>query len=1446
MQPSSRLSQRLPGQRFLAWLCLLGLLVHLPLRVRGETFSELFNYTSGTALVGQGGWTIIGSTTTNPLTVSNGAVTLATSGQDAGVALGFSLTAAAGNTFYAGFDLTVSAAGTGDYFLAFSSSATSTSYNGKVYVKSSGTGYVLGMTTGTSTAATYSSTVLAYGTSYRVVVRYNMISGTGNDTAMFYIDPTSATESANPGAVATNIASAASSEAATIAAVALRQGTNGSAATVSALDNLIISTTFADAADLGGAGVTAPAVTATTPADGATTVDLASAIAVTFNQAVTLADGWFTLSGSTTGAIEATVSGSGTTVTLTPSTIFAESETITLTISAAKVTATTGGTAMAADATVRFTTALDPTTLRPIHLLQGSGTASTLTGNTVTAQGIVTGFYSAASGSRDGFYLQEEDADADADATTSEGIYVYMGDNTASLASAVAGLAIGDKVTVKGVVKEFSNLTELATVSALTVNASGQTLPTATSIILPLSSGTFLERYEGMRVTLPQTLTVTDVSALGQYGQFALSYGGLRAQPTNVVAPGAAATALQTANDLNLITIDDGTAKTYLDPTAYLYGSGTEKTLRAGDTTTGVTGVVTYIASTYMVEPTTTPTFANSHPRTAPEVSNGSLRVVGANVLNYFNGDGAGSGFPTSRGATTLVEFQRQRDHVLAALLALKPDIIGLTEIENDGFASTSAIADLVAGLNAGAPSGTTYAFVNPLGGSTIGTDAITCAFVYNTATVSLVGSAAVNTDATFNRPPIAQTFRQVTTGEKLTVTVNHFKSKGSSGSSGANADQNDGQSAWNLLRTQQATLLTTWLATNPTGVGDADVLIIGDLNSYAKEDPISTIVTAGYENLIEALEGVGGYSYAFNGMFGHLDHALATPSLADQATAAGTWHNNSVEPEFLDYNVENKATTGANYAINVGATPWRASDHDPVYVDFLLATPITISTQPAAQTIASGDTLTLSVAATGTGTLAYQWFKDDAVIPGAIGATYTVTGATAAATGRYKVVVTDYYGPLTSDSVAVVVTQTYAQWASSAGLTTANNGTAADPDGDGVANALEYVLGTNPTNALAAGEPSATTASGQFLFRYTTSRLANAVPVVQSTTDLTTWTTLTPTLEASTDTTQSWVASVSVDGSQAFLRLAYGDAATVPVGFIQTTLASGATSVWAPALDPLTRPAVGLRAGRVEGVTASTVSHYTAGWAAGALAVPATPWAIRFTSGAAAGKTLPITGNTTNTVTISGASLSAIGVAVGDAFELVATKTLGSHLTGIGLTGSTSAASADVVQVRSGTAWVSYYYNTTAAAWRRTIGSTASANTVTISAESGLLITRRGATLPLLTIGRVLGTTFRPPVFNAGTTVLTTGYPKASSLGDLAVQTRLTGWRSGTTTAAADQVLLYNGSGWTTYLYNGSSWQTTTGSNANAVPLPAGSLFTIQRPGTTSGTTDLILNLAY
>jgi hypothetical protein len=581
----------------------------------------------------------------------------------------------------------------------------------------------------------------------------------------------------------------------------------------------------------------------------------------------------------------------------------------------------------------------NPATL--IHDIQGNGLASPLEGQVHTIEGIVVGDFQTETTIR-GFYLQEEDIDIDVDPATSEGIFVY--DNYASPGS--SNVNIGQRVRVNGTVAEFSNLTELNNVTEVEV-CSTTAVATPATITLPFPDSTYLERFEGMAVTLPQTLTVSENYFLGRFGEVVLSNGRLHI-PTNVVSPGAPAQAMLAANLLNYLILDDGRLAQNPDPIIHPAPELTAaNTLRSGDTAGGVTGILSQSWSgfpgtdNYRLHPTAPPAFVASNARTAgPAPVNGTSRVASFNLLNYFNGDGLGGGFPTSRGADDLFEFTRQRDKIIPALIALDADVIGLMELENDGYGPNSAIADLVNGLNAVAGPGT-YAFVDPLLPA-LGSDEIAVGIIYKPGMVTLDSFATDGTGAfaARNRQPLAATFSEISSGETFTVVVNHFKSKGSDCDDGTvedpdnvfpdDPDTGDGQGNCNLTRRIAAEQLLTWLATDPTGSGDPDFLIIGDLNSYALEDPITLLESNGFTNLTGAFEA-GDYSYVFAAQAGQLDYALSNLSLLVQVTGATTWHSNADEPAVLDYNTEFK-TPGQIISL-YNADPYRASDHDPVLI---------------------------------------------------------------------------------------------------------------------------------------------------------------------------------------------------------------------------------------------------------------------------------------------------------------------------------------------------------------------------------------------------------------------------------------------------------------------------------------------------------------------------------
>lgn len=83
------------------------------------------------------------------------------------------------------------------------------------------------------------------------------------------------------------------------------------------------------------------------------------------------------------------------------------------------------------------------------------------------------------------------------------------------------------------------------------------------------------------------------------------------------------------------------------------------------------------------------------------------------------------------------------------------------------------------------------------------------------------------------------------------------------------------------------------------------------------------------------------------------------------------------------------------------------------------------IAVAPLSQHVVTGNSFTLSVAMTGTGPFAYQWFKDGTAISGATSASYTVAAATSANSGSYTVQITTPAGTVTSSAAAVSVTST-------------------------------------------------------------------------------------------------------------------------------------------------------------------------------------------------------------------------------------------------------------------------------------------------------------------------------------------------------------------------------------------------------------------------------------
>ncbi|MGK7928614.1 MAG: ExeM/NucH family extracellular endonuclease [Spirulina sp.] len=609
-----------------------------------------------------------------------------------------------------------------------------------------------------------------------------------------------------------------------------------------------------------------------------------------------------------------------------------------------------------------------------ISAIQGSGASSPLAGQTVTIEAVVVGDFqdgsSGTNGDLDGFFVQEEDSDADADPTTSEGLFVFDGSTPA------VDVNIGDVVRVTGTVAEFNGLTELINV---TVAIQGtDSLPTAATVNFPVTAVGDLEAFEGMQVTIPEQLFVTEYFNLDRFGEVVLSAndpntnapdtdGRLDQYPQFNAPDVAGFAAYQDAIAKRRIILDDG--QTVQNPNPIIHGRGgnplsATNPLRGGDTVTNLSGILSFDFGDYRIQPVAGVDFQATNPRPAtPEDVGGNLQVVSLNVLNFFTtldvtgNPGSGPNNLSPRGADSQAEFDRQLEKLVTTLETLDADIVGLIEIENEFGGDQNgdgqyAIDTLVTALNNKVGAGT-YAFVDP-GRTFVDTgDAISVGAIYKTSTVQLApdttveilddsvlpglglnfGNAVFDGDRS-NRASLAATFEEIASGERLTVAVNHFKSKGSVNSAPGNADAGDGAGNNNAIRLQASQALNAWLNSDPTGSGDTDFLIIGDLNAYAKEDPIAYLESQGYTNVVSNPESA--YSFVFDGQFGTLDYGLASTSLISQVTGATEWHVNADEPDALDYNLD----FGRDPTLFDGSIPFRNSDHDPLLIGLDLGHP--------------------------------------------------------------------------------------------------------------------------------------------------------------------------------------------------------------------------------------------------------------------------------------------------------------------------------------------------------------------------------------------------------------------------------------------------------------------------------------------------------------------------
>ncbi|HEH9417609.1 TPA: ExeM/NucH family extracellular endonuclease [Aeromonas sobria] len=666
----------------------------------------------------------------------------------------------------------------------------------------------------------------------------------------------------------------------------------------------------------------------------------------------------------------------------------------------------------------------DPAQLTPIPTIQGTGAGSALATQTVTDKnGNVTGAISPGTFNvrgivtalgqslTRGFYLT--DPVGDGNAATSDGIFVYLSDK--DFATKYADIKPGAELCLEAKVEEYYGGTQLKPTfesgkARVQVTTQGLNVPTN---VLQVNEGETLaqamNRYEGMRVRLDSS---SDLHLTRNYGfdykvyrnNVELAHKTPLIKPTQLhVANSADAIALATRNGSNRLVVEsDNKVPDGVLPWFPSWDAD-QGYLRIGDQLNGLEGVIVYNKEAFrLVVPSDVTLTAGALLRSPEEdrqnaparLSGSDLRIGSFNVLNYFTSHSSIGGALNilckdqadadnakgcNRGAKSQPEFEKQRTKIVNAITAMDADLLGLMEMENNGFADNSALHNLVTRLNEQQQDASKhYAYVRlPVStltdGKFFGGDAIMVAMIYRPALLTPSGDASVIklpeqryttggvAKTAGQRDSLVQSFTVAKSKEPLTLVVNHLKSKGSGcyENGDGKTEPADLQGKCTEFRVSAAKVLGEAVSKLP-----GQVLLVGDLNSYAKEDPIRVltdynpatserkIVSAShtfigdqsYEQLgREVTRSYGlidlnvkfnkekAISYSYAGELGTLDYALANPALASKVAGVADWHINSFESSLFEYGSQYTGT------LLKSDNPFSASDHDPIIVDLKL-----------------------------------------------------------------------------------------------------------------------------------------------------------------------------------------------------------------------------------------------------------------------------------------------------------------------------------------------------------------------------------------------------------------------------------------------------------------------------------------------------------------------------
>ncbi|MCJ7548249.1 MAG: endonuclease/exonuclease/phosphatase family protein, partial [Anaerolineae bacterium] len=482
----------------------------------------------------------------------------------------------------------------------------------------------------------------------------------------------------------------------------------------------------------------------------------------------------------------------------------------------------------------------------PIWAIQGTGSRSPFALSPASTEGIVTGVFP----DQGGLWIQS--LEPDDDAATSEGLFVQLDASELDPAP-----VIGDYVIVRGKIRERSGQTMLNVASTEDVEVITGTfnMPVPVDLSPPrdeAESRAYYESLEGMLVQV--SAPAPAVGPTSQYGETPLvlpSWGldrVMRGDPKGM-----------------LIFADDGSSVTHVDRTTLPYAAKT------GDLVADLIGPLAFTYENFKIQPIITPTVVSEAvvlPSLAP-LGPDAFSIATFNVENFFD---VLDPHPSSPERPSIKGYRARVEKAAATIEAMgAPTIVGLQEVENVGILEDVAEHALIA----------EYGYVPVLieGFDSRGIDV---GYLVRGDQATLEGVSQHDApEGLTSRPPlmITVTVHLASGDQKVTVLNNHFLSM--SGGELPTEPRRVAQAAWNV------SLVESLLAGDP----DAQIVVLGDLNSVYNSPPLDVLREAGLHHVYESVEPALPYTYIYQGESETLDHILVSRALYNHLRQVDALH---------------------------------------------------------------------------------------------------------------------------------------------------------------------------------------------------------------------------------------------------------------------------------------------------------------------------------------------------------------------------------------------------------------------------------------------------------------------------------------------------------------------------------------------------------------------------